>query len=204
MLLEQGLLAEPDVAVLGSYCMAVAGYLECIRLIEEQGAVITVESTTRTGRTSKPIKNPAVALMFEYQRAMMTSAAKFGFTPYDRERIEGSEVSDDDDDPFEQFLQDTDRQAPAKPKKLASIDAVTGAGVHGDALGPFIKFPEGPKFDAIRHTVEEMTSEEFAEFRDDYYESASLCVFGLDSNGQLIAPHGTSVYGVPKLRPEDD
>jgi len=136
MLMEQGLLMEPDVAVLGSYCMAVAGYLDCIRLIEQQGAVLTIESQTRTGRTSKPVKNPAVQLMFDYSREMRTCAAKFGFTPYDRERIEGSETPDD----VEQALQQTFTQPPARSTKAAQAN--TSPMIQGDALGPFVKFPE--------------------------------------------------------------
>jgi P27 family predicted phage terminase small subunit len=103
LLLEQGLLLETDTAILGAYCEAFAGYLDAKKRVEEQGAVVTVESQTRTGRTSKPIRNPAATLMMDFQRAMLTSAAKLGFSPFDRERIEGTELvdpqsSEDDED----------------------------------------------------------------------------------------------------------
>jgi phage terminase small subunit len=62
-------------------------------LIAKQGQIVQVESTTRTGRTMKPIRNPAVTMMLDYQRAMLAAAAKFGFSPYDRERIEGTEAA---------------------------------------------------------------------------------------------------------------
>lgn len=94
LLLEQGLLMDTDVATLAAYCTAFAGYRECADLVREQGQIVTVESQTRTGRASKPIRNPAVTLMLDYQRAMLAAAAKFGFSPYDRERIEGSEMID--------------------------------------------------------------------------------------------------------------
>ena len=104
-LLEQGLLTETDTSVLAVYCNAFAGYLECSKKVEQEGHTVLVESQTRTGRTSKPIRNPAVTLMLDYQRAMLSAASKFGFSPYDRERIEGSidasqndSTEDDDDD----------------------------------------------------------------------------------------------------------
>jgi P27 family predicted phage terminase small subunit len=107
-LLEQGLLTETDISVLAVYCNAFAGYLECAKKVELEGHTVLVESQTRTGHTSKPIRNPAVTLMLDYQRAMLSAASKFGFSPYDRERIEGSIDSsqtdtaedDDDDDSF--------------------------------------------------------------------------------------------------------
>lgn len=92
LLLESGLLLEVDTAILGAYCTAFAGYLEAKALVEEQGQIVIVESQTRTGRTSKPIRNPAVTLMLDYQRSMLQAASKLGFSPFDRERIEGQEI----------------------------------------------------------------------------------------------------------------
>lgn len=131
MLLDQGLLMETDLSILAAYCTAFAGYLECKALVGEQGQIITVESQTRTGRTSKPIRNPAVTLMLDYQRAMLTAASKFGFSPYDRERIEGSIDAPDDS---EQPMQPSCTLAPSKPSAPKNA-------IHGDALGAFIKFP---------------------------------------------------------------
>ncbi|HEX4032610.1 MAG TPA: phage terminase small subunit P27 family [Terracidiphilus sp.] len=91
-LLEQGALLEVDTAILAAYCTAFAGYLEAKSLVDEQGQIITVTSQTRTGSTSKPIRNPAVTLMLDYQRSMLAAASKMGFSPYDRERIEGQEI----------------------------------------------------------------------------------------------------------------
>jgi len=98
LLLEQGLLAETDTGSLAAYCTAFAGFRECAALIAEQGQIVNVESTTRTGRTVKPIRNPAVTLMLDYQRAMLAAAARFGFSPYDRERIEGTEAAEPNSD----------------------------------------------------------------------------------------------------------
>lgn len=129
-LLEQGLLTETDISVLAVYCNAFAGYLECRALVEEQGQIVIVESQTRTGRTSKPVRNPAVTLMLDYQRAMLAAASKFGFSPYDRERIEGSIDADDGEQPLQ-------RSALAHALSKPSPENAT----HGDALGAFIKFP---------------------------------------------------------------
>jgi P27 family predicted phage terminase small subunit len=130
LLLEQGMLTEPDTAILGAYCSAFAGYLEAKALVERDGQVVIVESSTRTGKTVKPIRNPAVTLMLDFQRAMLAAAAKLGFSPYDRERIEGSETPDDGG----QELQRTfSNPVPIRPAVKPSI--------HGDAAGPFIQFP---------------------------------------------------------------
>jgi P27 family predicted phage terminase small subunit len=93
LLLERGLLAETDTGTLAAYCQAFQGFRECAALIAKQGQIVQVESATRTGRTTKPIRNPAVTMMLDYQRAMLAAAAKFGFSPYDRERIEGTEAA---------------------------------------------------------------------------------------------------------------
>jgi P27 family predicted phage terminase small subunit len=136
LLLEAGLLLETDAAILGAYCSAFAGYLESKSLVEKQGQVIIVESQTRTGRTSKPIRNPAVTLMFDFQRAMLAAAAKLGFSPFDRERIEGSIDADEGEQPL-QSLHSTLSQ----PTKNSSPASAPDNAVHGDALGAFIKFP---------------------------------------------------------------
>jgi hypothetical protein len=51
---------------------------------------------------------------------------------------------------------------------------------------------------------EEMSAEQFAQWREDYYAGLiAHYVFGYDDNGQPNAPHGWSIHGAPKLRPED-
>jgi P27 family predicted phage terminase small subunit len=111
-LLEQGLLTETDISVLAVYCNAFAGYLDCAKKVEQEGHTILVESQTRTGRTSKPIRNPAVTLMLDYQRAMLSAASKFGFSPYDRERIEGNADPIDTDPTLEDDDDDSDLYGP--------------------------------------------------------------------------------------------
>ncbi len=149
-LVEQGLLTETDISVLAVYCNAFAGYLECRALVEEQGQIITVESQTRTGKTAKPIRNPAVTLMLDYQRALLAAASKFGFSPFDRERIAGSESPDDGEQPLQSV-----HSALSQPTNV-SLEVTTTTKLkdkpasHSDALGAFIKFP----------TAEESTDDE--------------------------------------------
>jgi hypothetical protein len=51
---------------------------------------------------------------------------------------------------------------------------------------------------------EEMTVEEFALWREDYYLGLmAFSPFGKNEHGEDLAPHGSSVHGVAKLRPED-
>jgi hypothetical protein len=51
----------------------------------------------------------------------------------------------------------------------------------------------------------EMDEEQYALFAEDFYAGLiAPDVFGVDANGEPIAPHGMSVHGVPRLRPEDD
>ena len=53
--------------------------------------------------------------------------------------------------------------------------------------------------------IEEMTVEEFAEWREDYYLGLmAFTPFGKDDNGRDIVPYGMSVHGVPKLHPDDE
>lgn len=51
---------------------------------------------------------------------------------------------------------------------------------------------------------EDMTEAEFLLWREDYYSGLmAFTPFGKDADGNDLAPHGWSVHGVPKLRPED-
>jgi P27 family predicted phage terminase small subunit len=108
MLAEVGALMETDISILAGYCSAYSAWRECLYLIAKQGQIVTVESQTRTGRTSKPIKNPAVALAAENAKIMLSISARFGFTPYDRERIQGIDIPATGDDPFQRFVNNLD------------------------------------------------------------------------------------------------
>jgi P27 family predicted phage terminase small subunit len=105
----EGILKQPDVSLLASYCILYARWREAALDVETNGQTLTVTSTTRTGKTEKPIVNPAVRNEILYQAAMMRAAVKFGLNPLDRPRVEAPEAEDDDGrDPFDKFLDDDD------------------------------------------------------------------------------------------------
>jgi P27 family predicted phage terminase small subunit len=87
LLEEQGVLKEIDQSLLASYCQMFAHWRASEADIAKNGLVLAVESTTRTGRTVKPIQNPAVRNSVTFHRAMMQTAVKFGINPLDRPRI---------------------------------------------------------------------------------------------------------------------
>jgi len=101
----EGILKQPDVSLLASYCILYARWREAALDVETNGQTLTVTSTTRTGKTEKPIVNPAVRNEIVYQSAMMKAAVKFGLNPLDRPRVEAPDADDDTgDDPFQRFL----------------------------------------------------------------------------------------------------
>jgi len=101
----EGILKQPDVSLLASYCILYARWREAALDVETNGQTLMVTSTTRTGKTERPIVNPAVRNEIIYQSAMMKAAVKFGLNPLDRPRVEAPDADDDTgDDPFQRFL----------------------------------------------------------------------------------------------------
>jgi P27 family predicted phage terminase small subunit len=98
----EGILKLPDVSLLASYCILYARWREAALNVEQKGQILTITSTTRTGKTQKPIANPAVRNEILYQAAMMRAAVKFGLNPLDRPRIEAPEAENENQnrDPF--------------------------------------------------------------------------------------------------------
>jgi P27 family predicted phage terminase small subunit len=90
---------------IASYTILYQRWREAALDVETNGQTLTVTSTTRTGKTEKPIVNPAVKNEILYQAAMMRAAVKFGLNPLDRPRVEAPEAEDEGrPDPFERFL----------------------------------------------------------------------------------------------------
>jgi P27 family predicted phage terminase small subunit len=114
-LLSQGILRQTDVSLLASYCLLYARYRESASAVQQQGLTITITSTTRTGKTEKPIPNPNCRLEVIYQSAMMKAMAKLGLSPVDRSRIEAPEEADVVDetgrDAFDRFLDNDEDDA---------------------------------------------------------------------------------------------
>lgn len=107
-LIAEGILKITDVSLLASYCILYARWREAALDVETNGQTLTVVSTTRTGKSEKPIVNPAVRNEILYQAAMMRAAVKFGLNPLDRPRVETPEADDDERDPFDRFLDGDD------------------------------------------------------------------------------------------------
>src|ERR1039457_7031241 len=105
----EGILKQPDVSLLASYCILYARWREAALDVETNGQTLTVTSTTRTGKTEKPFVNPAVRNEILYQAAMMRAAVKFGLNPLDRPRVEAPDAEEDNGkDPFDDFLSQND------------------------------------------------------------------------------------------------
>jgi len=108
-LLSEGILRQTDISLLANYCTIYARWRESAREVEEKGLVITTVSTTRTGRTEKPITNPAVRNEILYSSALVKVGTKLGLNPLDRNRIEVPEAEDENGrDPFDDFLDEND------------------------------------------------------------------------------------------------
>ncbi len=101
LLEDAGILREIDASLLASYCQMFAHWRTSEDDIAKNGLVITVSSQTRTGRTDKPVQNPAVRNSIQFHKAMVATAVKFGINPLDRPRIEVPPTDEhDEDDPF--------------------------------------------------------------------------------------------------------
>jgi len=97
LLEAEGILKQTDISLLASYTILYSRWREAADDVSTNGQTLTVISTTRTGRTEKPITNPAVRNEVVYQAAMMRAAVKFGLNPLDRPRLETSPFDKDDD-----------------------------------------------------------------------------------------------------------
>lgn len=86
----EGILKQPDVSLLANYCILYSRWREAAQRVQDEGQIITVTSTTRTGRTDKPVVNPWVRCEQTYSAAMVKAAVKFGLSPLDRPRVEVS------------------------------------------------------------------------------------------------------------------
>jgi P27 family predicted phage terminase small subunit len=106
-LLDAKKLAQaPDIQLLASYCTAYAGYRQALTKVEEQGPVIEITSTTRTGKTQKPVRNPWLTVVMDWQRQMLAAAKLFGISPLNRQRIVVA-----DEDTADEYQQPQDSNA---------------------------------------------------------------------------------------------
>jgi P27 family predicted phage terminase small subunit len=87
ILRAEGVLKTTDLNTLGSYCELFSRWRTAADRVAAEGAVILIESTTRTGKTQKPIVNPWCKLEQSYGADMRRVAAKLGLNPTDRSRV---------------------------------------------------------------------------------------------------------------------
>jgi P27 family predicted phage terminase small subunit len=107
-LIAEGILKPTDVSLLANYCTLYARWREAALDVETNGQTIIVTSTTRTGRTDKPVPNPSCRLEILYSAALVKVGTKLGLSPLDRGRIEVPDAEDDERDPFDRFLDGDD------------------------------------------------------------------------------------------------
>ena len=98
----EGVLKRTDISLLASYCILYSRWREAASKVDELGQVIEVVSTTRTGKTVKPVLNAWVRSEVLFQSQMMKAAVKFGLNPLDRPRVEASPFEGPDE--LEQFI----------------------------------------------------------------------------------------------------
>jgi P27 family predicted phage terminase small subunit len=105
-LADAGLLTNVSLNILASYAASFANWKLAEQDLQERGATIFVESTTRTGKTVRPLVNPAVRSYAVFKKLMLDSAKAFGIDPASHGRINLPETNgaECELDPFEQFL----------------------------------------------------------------------------------------------------
>lgn len=105
-LLSERILKQTDISLLANYVMTYAHWRAAVEEVEKQGATIIITSTTRTGKTEKPVINPAVRNEILYSAALVKIGTKLGLNPLDRSRVVVEEADDEGPDPFERFLEE--------------------------------------------------------------------------------------------------
>ncbi len=107
LLEEAGILQEIDASILASYCQMFGHWRSSEDDIARNGLVITVSSQTRTGKSEKPIQNPAVRNAIQFHKSMIQTAVKLGISLLDRQRIEVP-PDPDEEDALQRFINASD------------------------------------------------------------------------------------------------
>ena len=103
LLLAENILRQTDLTTLGSYCVLFSRWRQAAEDVQTRGQVLTITSTTRTGRTDRPAQNPSCRLEVLYANAMAKVSSKFGLSPTDRGKVDTSPAVDEEDE-LERFL----------------------------------------------------------------------------------------------------
>ena len=81
---ETKLITNADINALAAYCDAYVDYIECTRIIGEEG--LMVEYTNKAGETNR-IPHPLFTRKKQLHEQMIKIASEFGFTPCSRAKI---------------------------------------------------------------------------------------------------------------------
>ncbi len=115
LLLEAGVLKPAHVSILANYCLTYSRWREAALDVETNGQIITITSTTRTGKTEKPVINPSVRAEILYSSALVKLGTKLGINPLDMSRVvapeEDTERDADGRDAFDRFLDNDEDDA---------------------------------------------------------------------------------------------
>lgn len=99
ILSDRRILTEADLGSVENYCLAIARVREMERLIQTDGAVVTVTKLSAAGvATVVSIKrHPAYAILSDAMNKARLLAAEIGCTPVSRSRPSVEDPGDDDD-----------------------------------------------------------------------------------------------------------
>jgi P27 family predicted phage terminase small subunit len=93
-----GVLATVDGAMLTTYCVTWARFLECERDLSRRGLTLFRDRTGRDGTSwQEEVPNPFAALSKSYRDTLRRIAPEFGCTPSSRGRLQLPSGADDDD-----------------------------------------------------------------------------------------------------------
>lgn len=104
LLKEVKLITESDVMQLATYCDAYSDYVECTRIIHEEG--LMTEHTNKAGETNR-IPHPLLTKKKQLFEQMKTMAVEFGLTPSARARIAIPQEKEKDVSEEEQLFGDS-------------------------------------------------------------------------------------------------
>jgi len=107
-LVDQNTFAALDRSLLASYCQFFSHWIASEADLSKNGLIINVTSQTRTGKTVKPVQNPALRNSVAAHRQMLAVSSKFGISPVDRTKVDADTGSSQGDE-LDQFLNGTGR-----------------------------------------------------------------------------------------------
>lgn len=103
LLKEIKLITEADIVQLATYCDAYADYVECSKIIQEEG--LMVEYTNKAAETNK-VPHPLLTKKKQLFEQMKAMASEFGLTPSARAKIALPKKEEKEPSPEEKLFGD--------------------------------------------------------------------------------------------------